>query len=103
MASRAIFLSTRSAVKNSPTSKPVNPKDGVSAQELRLIGFFELTDFPGVKPARYRGRFHWITIVEVRRFPTSYLTELVGWSYQKALASLSKAKQIAIRTSQNKI
>jgi len=50
----------------------------------------------GVKPARYRGRFHWVTIVEVPRFPASYLTELVGWSYQKAFSSLSKAKQIAI-------
>src|SRR6202171_6869736 len=61
--------------------------------------FIELTDFPGVKPARYRGCFHWVTIVEVRRFPASYLTELVGWSYQKAFASLRKAKQIAIRAS----
>jgi predicted DNA-binding protein (MmcQ/YjbR family) len=59
--------------------------------------FVELTDFPGVKPARYRGRFHWITIVEVHRFPGSYLTELVDWSYHKAFASLSKATQIAIR------
>jgi predicted DNA-binding protein (MmcQ/YjbR family) len=59
--------------------------------------FLELTDFPGVKPARYRGRFHWITIVEVARFPATYLTELVEWSYQKALASLSKSRQIAMR------
>ena len=61
--------------------------------------FVELTDFPGVKPARYRGRFHWVTIVEVHRFPASYLTELVEWSHQKAFATLSKAKQIAIRSS----
>jgi predicted DNA-binding protein (MmcQ/YjbR family) len=61
--------------------------------------FVELTDFPGVKPARYRGRFHWVTIVDVPRFPASYLTELVEWSYQKAFASLSKAKQDAIRAS----
>ena len=61
--------------------------------------FVELTDFPGVKPARYRGRFHWITIVDVRRFPPSYLTELVEWSYQRAFASLSKTKQVEIRTS----
>ena len=61
--------------------------------------FVELTDFPGVKPARYRGRFHWITIVEVHRFPATYLTELVEWSYQRAFGSLSKAKQSAIRTS----
>jgi predicted DNA-binding protein (MmcQ/YjbR family) len=31
--------------------------------------FIELTDVPGVKPARYRGRFHWITIVNVSSFP----------------------------------
>ena len=61
--------------------------------------FVELTDYPGVKPARYRGRFYWITIVEVSRFPASYLTELVEWSYQKAFTSLSKSKQIAIRAS----
>ena len=61
--------------------------------------FIELTDFPGVKPARYRGRFHWITIVNVSSFPAAYLTELVGWSYQRAFASLSKARQIAIRGS----
>jgi predicted DNA-binding protein (MmcQ/YjbR family) len=61
--------------------------------------FIELTDLPGVKPARYRGRYHWVTIVQVPRFPASYLTELVAWSYQRAFASLSKAKQIAIRAS----
>jgi predicted DNA-binding protein (MmcQ/YjbR family) len=60
--------------------------------------FIELTDFPGVKPARYRGRFYWITIVEVPHFPGAYLTELVEWSHQSAFAKLSKAKQIAIRT-----
>jgi predicted DNA-binding protein (MmcQ/YjbR family) len=61
--------------------------------------FIELTDIPGVKPARYRGRFGWITIVEVARFSESYLTELVLWSHQRAFTSLSKARQIALRTS----
>lgn len=59
--------------------------------------FIELTDHPGVKPARYRGRFHWITIVDVRRFPAGYLTELVECSHQRAFASLGKARQLAIR------
>ena len=59
--------------------------------------FIELTDMPGVKPARYRGRYQWITIVHVSRFPATYLTELVGWSYEKALGSLGKAAQNAIR------
>jgi len=61
--------------------------------------FVELTDVPGVKPARYRGRFHWITIVNVSSFPAVYLTELVEWSYQRAFASLRTARQAAIRAS----
>jgi predicted DNA-binding protein (MmcQ/YjbR family) len=61
--------------------------------------FVELTDVAGVKPARYRGRFGWITIVQVRRFPAPYLTELVEWSYHKALTSLGKARRNAIRGS----
>lgn len=55
--------------------------------------FLELTDMPGVKPARYMGRYHWITIVEVRKFPEDYLLELVQGSYERALASLSKTKR----------
>ena len=59
--------------------------------------FIELTDVPGVKPARYRGRYCWITIVDVANFPALYLRELVDGSYQQALGSLSKAMQAAIR------
>ena len=59
--------------------------------------FIELTDVPGVKPARYRGRFYWITIVNVPSFPALYLEELVEWSYQWAFASLSRIRQRAIR------
>jgi predicted DNA-binding protein (MmcQ/YjbR family) len=55
--------------------------------------FLELTDVPGIKPARYMARFHWVTIVDVRSVPERYLKELVGWSYHKALGSLSRAQQ----------
>ena len=58
--------------------------------------FIELTDMPGVKPARYRGRFYWITIVNVSGFPADYLTELASWSYRRALTSLSKARQLTV-------
>ena len=58
--------------------------------------FLELTGVPGVKPARYMGRFHWVTIVKVGAFPADYLDELLDWSYRKALASLSKAQQAAL-------
>lgn len=61
--------------------------------------FVELTDVPGVKPARYRGRFHWITIVQVSSFPPSYLRELVDWSYRRAFDSLPKARRIALAAS----
>jgi predicted DNA-binding protein (MmcQ/YjbR family) len=60
--------------------------------------FVELKDVPGVKPARYRGRFFWITIVKVHKFPETYLAELVEWSYQKALTSLSEDRQVHLRT-----
>lgn len=58
--------------------------------------FLELTDMPGVKPARYMGRFHWITVVSVSEFPAKYLTELVQWSYRRAWDSLSKTQQKAL-------
>lgn len=58
--------------------------------------FIALTDMPGVKPARYRGRYHWITIVHVSGFPADYLRELVDASYRRALTSLSLARQLAI-------
>jgi predicted DNA-binding protein (MmcQ/YjbR family) len=61
--------------------------------------FIELTDFPGVKPARYRGRYHWITIVNVAGFPAAYLEELVECSYQRALASSSKTRRPAVLAS----
>jgi predicted DNA-binding protein (MmcQ/YjbR family) len=59
--------------------------------------FVELTDVPGVKPARYRGRYHWITIVDVSGFPSAYLRTLVEGSYQRAFGALSKPRQLAIR------
>ena len=58
--------------------------------------FLELTDIPGIKPARFMGRFHWVTVVDVRTVPEDYLTELLEWSYRKALSGLTKRQQSAI-------
>jgi predicted DNA-binding protein (MmcQ/YjbR family) len=58
--------------------------------------FLELTDVPGIKPARWMGRFRWITIVDVRSVPDAYLTELVEWSYRHALNSLSRARRASL-------
>ena len=46
--------------------------------------FVELTEVPGVKPARWRGRYGWITVVDVAQFPQAYLRELVRASYERA-------------------
>ena len=58
--------------------------------------FVELTDMPGVKPARFRGRYHWITIVNVESFPSDYLVELVEGSYRRALEAQPKRRQMEI-------
>jgi predicted DNA-binding protein (MmcQ/YjbR family) len=60
--------------------------------------FLELTGVPGVKPARYRGRYHWITIVDVGNFPAAYLRELVQWSYRYALETLPMSRRKLLRT-----
>lgn len=52
--------------------------------------FLELTDQPGIKPARYMHRFHWVTIVNVQSMDWDYLQILIHWSYDKALSKLSK-------------
>jgi len=62
--------------------------------------FVELTGMPGIKPARYMGRYHWVTVVKVDSVPSDYLTELVEWSYRKALSSLPRKKQNEIASMQ---
>lgn len=48
--------------------------------------FVELTGIQGVKPARYRGRYGWITIVDVAAFPADYLRTLIEASWERARA-----------------
>ena len=63
--------------------------------------FVELTDVPGVKPARWRGRFRWITIVRVEQFPAAYLKELIEWSYRREVSKMSRAKRAEIQSLAN--
>ena len=37
--------------------------------------FLELTDVPGIKPARYFARFHWVSIVNPQSLSEAYLQE----------------------------
>lgn len=58
--------------------------------------FLELTNVPGIKPARFMARFRWVTIVDVDTVPSDYLQELIAWSYARALGGLSKRRQSTI-------
>lgn len=84
------------AGKNFAYFKTSDPEKWRFSLRVSPERFVELTGVPGVKPARYMGRFHWVTIVHVERFPVAYLVELVEWSYRKAFTSLSKTQQAAI-------
>ncbi len=73
--------------------KTSDPERWRFSTRVTLDRFIELTDIPGVKPARYRGRYGWITIVDVSVFPAAYLRELVESSYERAFTSLRKARR----------
>jgi predicted DNA-binding protein (MmcQ/YjbR family) len=59
--------------------------------------FLELTDVPGIKPARYLARYRWVTIVDVSTVPADYLEELISWSYANALARKGRRKKTGVR------
>ena len=53
--------------KNFAYFKTSEPEKWRFSTRVSADRFVELTDIPGVKPARYMGRFHWVTIVEVEQ------------------------------------
>ena len=75
------------------TSEPEKWRFSIKVSPDRFV---ELTGIPGVKPARWRGRYRWITIVEVSSFPAAYLRELVEWSHRHALESLTATRRKAL-------
>ena len=77
------------------TSEPERWRFSVRVSPDRFV---ELTEMPGVKPARYRGRYGWITIVRVAAFPADYLRELVVASYARASSSRAAAGLTARRS-----
>ena len=76
--------------------KTSEPEMGRFSIRVTPERFVELTDVAGIKPARYMGRFHWVTIVQPQVLPPAYLVELVAWSYERALQSLGKAARAAL-------
>jgi len=84
------------AGKNFAYFKTSEPERWRFSIKVTADRFVELTGVPGVKPARYRGRYHWITIVDVGSFPAGYLRELAEWSYRHALESLGVSRRTAL-------
>ncbi len=72
------------------TSEPEKWRFSIKVMPERYL---ELTDQEGIKPARFMSRFHWLTIVNINTIDDEYLKELVEWSYDKALLSLTKKVQ----------
>ncbi|MCL1635505.1 MmcQ/YjbR family DNA-binding protein [Luteimonas sp. SX5] len=75
------------------TSEPERWRFSFRASPERFI---ELTDVPGIKPARWMGRYRWVTVVDVRTVPAAYLRELVEWSHGDALGKLSRKRRNAL-------
>ncbi len=55
--------------------------------------FLELTDQPGIIPAPYLARAHWISITEPQRFATAELAAFVLDAYVLVRAKLTKKLQ----------
>lgn len=73
------------------TSEPEEWRFSIRTDPQR---FLELTDMPGIKPARYLAKAHWVTIVDVSTVPADYLLELIAWSYTTAV---KRPKTAAVR------
>lgn len=58
--------------------------------------FLELTDRPGMKPARWLARHGWVTVVDVRRIPEDELAGLVRWSHGYAMSKLPRRVRDAL-------
>jgi predicted DNA-binding protein (MmcQ/YjbR family) len=75
----------------------VTPSDGSEGGRLSFKvadeRFLELTDQPGIIPAPYMARSHWISITEPQRFSTVELESFILDAYVLVRAKLTKKLQ----------
>jgi predicted DNA-binding protein (MmcQ/YjbR family) len=78
----------------------VTPSDGSEGGRLSFKvaddRFLELTDQPGIVPAPYMARSHWISITEPQRFSTGELAAFVLDAYALVRAKLTKKLQASL-------
>jgi predicted DNA-binding protein (MmcQ/YjbR family) len=75
----------------------VTPSDGSEGGRLSFKvadeRFLELTDQPGIIPAAYMARAHWISVIEPQRFSTAELESFVLDAYMLVRLKLTKKLQ----------
>jgi len=75
----------------------MTPADGSDGGQLWCkvadARFLELTDQPGIMPAPYLARAHWISITEPRRFARAELEGFIRDAYALVRATLTKKLQ----------
>ena len=75
----------------------VTPLDGAEGGRLSFKvedeRFLELTDQPGIIPAPYMARAHWVSVVEPQRFATLELEAFIRQAYTLVRAKLTKKLQ----------
>ena len=58
--------------------------------------FLELTDVPGIIPAPYLARAHWVRVTDAKALPDTQARELVAHSHALILAKLTRRQREAI-------
>ncbi len=59
--------------------------------------FAELTERPGIIPAPYSARYHWVALESEDALPAAEIKRLIGESYEMVLGKLPKKTQAALR------
>jgi predicted DNA-binding protein (MmcQ/YjbR family) len=59
--------------------------------------FAELTEREGIVPARYVGRYKWVTLERLDVLPTGELRDLIGASYEMVAKKVPSGKRAARR------
>lgn len=60
--------------------------------------FAELVERPGIIPAPYSARYHWVALESEDALPRAEIKRLVKQAYDQVLEKLPKKKQAALRS-----
>ena len=59
--------------------------------------FAELTERPGIIPAPYSARYHWVALESEDALPAAEIKKLIAESYELVLSKLPRKAQTALR------